>query len=217
MTRRMIAPLLFGLVGVAILLSLGVWQLQRLEWKRSVLAEIDARLAAAPVPLPPHPDPAADRYLRVTASGLLQPGEIHVYTSLGGSVGYRIVAPLLLPDGRRILLDRGFVPLADKDTPRAPGPVDVTGTLAWPQDGDPDPDRARNIWLARDVPMMARDLGTEPTLLIAATPTGEPVPMPVTVNIPNDHLQYAITWFGLALVWTVMTAYLLWRIKRRID
>ena len=102
-------------------------------------------------------------------------------------------------------------------SPRAPGPLSVTGNLAWPQEGDPDPDRAGNIWLGRDVPLLSQALGTEPVLLIASTPTGEPTPMPISINIPDNHLQYAITWFGLAVVWTVMTGYLLWRIKRRID
>lgn len=217
MTRRMIAPLLVGLLGVAVLVSLGVWQLQRLEWKRGVLAEIDARLAAAPVPVPELPDPQADRYRRVRAEGALLPGEIHVYTAgPGGRVGYRIVAPMQLADGRRILVDRGFVPLAEKDVARQPGPLAVTGSLVWPDDGPPDPDRARNIWTGRDVPLMAADLGTEPVLVVAAEtePAGGPVPLPVTVVIPNDHLGYAVTWFGLAAVWTLMTGLWLWRIKR---
>jgi surfeit locus 1 family protein len=92
-------------------------------------------------------------------------------------------------------------------------------TLIWPQEGDPEPDLDRNIWLARDTPRMAEVLGTLPVMLAVASsddPDG-PMPLPVTVNIPNDHLQYAITWFLLAVVWAVMTGYLLWRIKRRID
>ena len=66
---------------------------------------------------------------------------------------------------------------------------------------------------------MAEALGTEPVMLVAAASDDPdaPMPLPVGVNIPNDHLQYAITWFGLAVVWAVMTGYLLWRIKRRID
>ena len=80
----MIAPLVFGLVGVAILVALGAWQLRRLEWKTAILAEIDARLAAEPVPVPAAPDPMADRYRRVRAEGELLPGELHVYTSVPG-------------------------------------------------------------------------------------------------------------------------------------
>ncbi|HVH01860.1 MAG TPA: SURF1 family protein, partial [Amaricoccus sp.] len=87
---------------VAVLVSLGVWQLRRLEWKRAILAEIDMRLTAAPVAVPGSPDPIADRYLRVRAEGTLRPGEIHVYTGgPGGGVGYRIVAPLQLPHPER--------------------------------------------------------------------------------------------------------------------
>ena len=218
-TRRMVAPILVGFLGVAVLVALGVWQLQRLDWKRGVLAELEVRLAAAPVPVPDHPDPVADRYLRVRAEGALLPGEIHVYAAgPGGKVGYRVVAPFELPDGRRILLDRGFVPVADKDAPRPPGPLAVTGNLVWPDDGPPDPDRAKNVWTGRDVPLMAADLGTAPVLVVAAAvePAGGPVPLPVSVAIPNDHLGYAMTWFGLAAVWTLMTVLWLSRIKRGI-
>jgi surfeit locus 1 family protein len=222
MTRRMIAPLIFGVVGVAILLSLGFWQLRRLEWKEAILAEIATRLAADPVDVPPEPTPA-DQYLRVRASGTLEPGELHVYTSAPPrGVGYRVIAPMTLADGRRILLDRGFIPIDEKDAPRATGPITVTGTLAWPRETDTftaDPDRQKNIWFARDVDLMAGALDTDPVMLVVATSDGEggPMPLPVSVNIPNDHLQYAITWFLLAVVWTLMTAYLLYRIKRRID
>jgi len=220
MTRRMIAPLLFGLVGVAILLSLGAWQLRRLEWKTAILGEIEARLAAEPVPVPAAPDPVADRYRRVRAEGALLTGELHVYTAgPDGKVGYRVIAPMALPDGRRILLDRGFVPIAAKNAPRPPGTIAVTGNLVWPQEGPARPDLEANIWIARDVPLMAEALGTEPAMVVAAesAPADGPTPLPVTVAIPNDHLSYAITWFGLAVVWTLMTVYLLWRIKRRTD
>jgi surfeit locus 1 family protein len=222
MTRRMIAPLLFGVLGVAILVALGAWQVQRLAWKTEILDRIDARLAAAPVAVPATPDPAADQYLRVRAEGAIGPGELHVYTTgPRGAVGYRVIAPLELAGGRRILLDRGFVPIADKDAPRRLGPFSVEGSLSWPRETDgwtSAPDRDANIWFARDVPLMAGALATEPLLLVVATsdPAG-PVPMPVTASVPNNHLQYAITWFGLAVVWTLMTGYLLWRIKRRID
>ena len=220
MTRRMIVPLLVGLLGVSVLVGLGVWQLQRLEWKRGVIAEIDARLAAAPVAVPAVPDPVADRYLRVRAEGTLLPGEIHVYTAgPDGGVGYRIIAPLDLADGRRIMVDRGFVPIADKAAPRPPGRLAVTGNLVWPDDGPPAPDRAKNIWTGRDVALMAADLGTAPLLVVAAAtePAGGPIPLPVTVAIPNDHLGYAVTWFGLAAVWTLMTVLWLSRIKRGTD
>jgi surfeit locus 1 family protein len=195
---------------------------QRLAWKTALLAAIDARLTAAPVPVPAHPDPAADQYRRVRATGVIEAGEIHVYTSAPGrGVGYRVIAPLRLQDGRRILLDRGFVPIGDKDSPRRLGAIPVEGSLLWPQPDRfvPSPDLAANVWLQRDVGAMADALGTQPVLLVAARtddPAG-PLPLPVAANIPNDHLGYAITWFGLAAVWAGMTGYGLWRIKRRPD
>jgi surfeit locus 1 family protein len=223
MTRRMIGPLVFGILGVAVLVWLGVWQVQRLAWKTAILAEIGARVAAAPVAIPADPDPGRDKYLHVKAKGTIAPGELDVYTSVPGrGVGYRVIVPLQLEDGRRILLDRGFVPIDEKDAARHLGRVAVEGSLAWPQETDSytsPPDREKNIWFARDVPLMAEALGTLPVMLVTAAsddPAG-PLPLPQTVNIPNDHLQYAITWFGLAVVWAMMTGYLLWRIKRRID
>ena len=223
LTRRIVAALAFGLGGVAILLALGFWQLRRLEWKEGVLAEISARMEAPAVPVPQAPTEAAQEYLHVSAEGRLTPGEIHVYTSAPPrGVGYRVIAPLELADGRRILLDRGFVPIGEKDAPRLIGPIRVEGALLWPDDVDsytPPPDLAKNIWLSRDLPAMAAALETEPLLVVveASDDPGAPMPMPVGVNVPNDHLQYAVTWFGLAAVWAMMTGYMIWRIKRRID
>lgn len=221
MIRRMIVPLIFGLGGVAVLLTLGFWQVQRLEWKRGVLAEIDARMTAAAVEVPAAPTEAEHEYLHVAVAGMLEPGELHVYTSAPPrGVGYRVIAPLRLDDGRRVLVDRGFIAIDDKEAPRPAGPLRVEGALLWPNETDSwtgAPDLARNIWLARDVPAMAAALGTDPVMIVAAAtddPAG-PTPLPVGVNIPNNHLEYAVTWFSLAAVWAMMTGYLLWRIKRR--
>jgi surfeit locus 1 family protein len=213
----------FGLAGVAVLVGLGLWQLERLEWKTAILERISSRLAAEPVAVPAEPRPEADEYRRVRASGTVEPGELHVYTSVPRQgVGYRVIAPFRLADGRLILLDRGFVPIEAKDAPRPLGAATVEGALLWPDETDrftSPPDREENLWFARDVGLMAEALGTEPVMLVAEAGDlpGAPLPQPVTVNIPNDHLGYAVTWFGLAAVWAVMTGYALWRIERRID
>lgn len=223
MTRRMIFPILVGLVGTVILISLGVWQVQRLAWKEAIIAEIDDRIAAAPVALPAAPDPARDRFLPVTASGTITDAEIDVLVSVkGAGPGYRIVSAFDTDDGRRILLDRGFVVDGRKDEPRPAVRATVTGNLHWPDEVDrftPAPDLGRNIWFARDVPAMAATLGTEPVMIVLRD-TSEPdppaTPLPVdTSGIPNDHLEYAGTWFGLAAVWVGMTLFLLWRIRQR--
>ena len=104
--------------------------------------------------------------------------------------------------------------------PGRPGRSTVEGVLLWPDETDSftsAPDRAKNIWFARDAPLMAEALGTEPVMIVvsASDDPEAPTPLPVGVNIPNDHLGYAVTWFSLAAVWAMMTGYLLWRIKRR--
>ncbi|ETX30971.1 SURF1 family protein [Roseivivax isoporae] len=214
--KRLAAPLLIGLVGAAILVALGIWQVQRLEWKRGILTEIETTITADPVPLPAPgaADPEADRYLPVAARGTIAPGELHVLVSRKQQgAGYRIIAPFETEDGRRVLLDRGFVPTEAKAAPRRIGATRITGNLHWPEERGgftPENDLSDNIWFARDVAAMAEALGTEPLLVVVRTETPQApglVPLPVSaVGIPNDHLQYAITWFSLALIWLGMAA-----------
>ncbi len=214
--RRILFPLIFGLAGLGVLLWLGMWQLQRLAWKEGVLAEIDSRIAATPVALPEVVSEENDKYLPVNVSGEMLLGEVHVLVSVKQvGAGYRIIQPFNT-QGRTILIDRGFIPTTAKLADRVTGEMDVTGNLHWPDEIDsytPEPDIGGNIWFARDVPALAASLGAEPVLLIARSRTDPNVtPLPVdTAGIPNDHLQYAITWFGLALVWAAMTGYFLWR------
>ncbi len=219
----MIAPLLFGLIGASILIGLGVWQVQRLAWKERILSQIEARLGDAPVALPEVPDPVADRYLPVSVSGQFVGEPLFVLTSdRDAGPGYRVIERFDTMEGRRIMVDRGFLPEDQREVPRTAREMTVTGTLHWPDETDsftPQPDAARGIWFARDVPSMAAALATEPVLIVARSDTGDGIaPVPVdTTGIPNNHLQYAITWFSLAIVWLGMTVLLLWRIRRPTD
>ncbi|MEM9049411.1 MAG: SURF1 family protein [Pseudomonadota bacterium] len=217
--RRIVFTLLVGGLGLATLLSLGVWQLQRLAWKEGVLAEIAARMNA-PLPVfPARPEEARDEYRLVRVTGEIGARELHVLTSARpDGPGFRIIAPLTLADGRRVLVDRGFVPEAAKSLPRSGGPAQITANILWPDDVTrytPAPDERRNMWFARDAVAMAKALGTEPVMLVARSDTGAGIrPLPVTVNIPNDHLEYALTWFGLAAGWAGMTLLFLIRGQR---
>lgn len=221
MRTPLLFSLLFGLLGAAILIWLGVWQLQRLEWKQDILSNIERRIAAEPVALPEQPDPAADRFLPVVAAGTVFGEEIHVLVSQKNiGAGYRVIAVFETDTGRRILLDRGFIKVDQKAADRPTGAAEVIGNLHWPDEKGsfiPEPDLKAEIWFARDVDAMAAHLNTEALLLVARETSidNDPVaPLPVdTVGIPNDHLQYALTWFSLALIWILMTFTFVWRAR----
>jgi len=218
--RSFIFPVLLGVIGAAILCALGLWQMQRLDWKEGILSDIEQRLAADYVNIPEAPSHAVDNYRGVEVGGQLMGPELHVLTSLKpDGPGFRVIRKLDILDGRMILADLGFVPEAQKDDLREVGAVFIEGNLIWPDETDsytPEPNLERNIWFARDVEKMAETLKTEPIMVAARSvvPQINTTPMPVTVNIPNNHLEYAITWFSLMVVWILMTLFWLWRIKR---
>ena len=221
--KRVAIPLIFGVVGCAVLIALGVWQLQRLAWKEGLLAEIDARIYDAPVALPPSLNEERDRYLPVRVAGRTLGREIDVLVSTKEQgAGFRVISAFETDGGQVIMVDEGYVRQTEKDAARPPVDMVVTGNVHWPDEVDgftPAPDLGAEIWFARDVPAMAAHLETEPVLVIARTVTGtdaRATPLPVTTDgIPNSHLGYAVQWFGLALVWAGMTAFFVWRMQRR--
>jgi surfeit locus 1 family protein len=219
--RRYVFPILMGVVGVAILMSLGFWQLRRMEEKRVYLDEIEARIGNAPIPLPAVPEEGPHKFQAVFADGRFTGEYLEVLAGQkDASPGVLVVAAFALPDGRRIMVQRGFVEEEARAVPRPPHDAKVEGNLHWPQDtssSTPPPDAKTGLWFARDVATMAARLQTEPTLIVARAPTGDGIaPMPVdTSGIPNDHWGYAIQWFLLAATWAGMTVFLLWRIRTR--
>jgi len=217
--------LVLGFGGLAILLWLGFWQLDRLTRKAEKLAEIDARMQASPLAVPDAPAQAEHNYLQVFATGSLTGEEIHVLTSKkNAGPGFLVISKLVLGEGRKVLVDLGFVPETRKNEKRHQGAVELTGSLFWPNEMDPlftpDPDLVGNRWFARDLPAMAAILETEPVLIVASAVQPEsdnmPTPVRVAANIPNNHLEYAVTWFSMAACWLAMTVCLIWRIKRRM-
>ncbi len=222
--RRSLFFFSIGLGGAAILVSLGIWQVQRLDWKLGVIADIDARIEAAPIPLPDVLDPVNDAYLPVEIRGVLDPTYLRVLVSQKEiGAGYRIISAFDM-GGRRVLLDRGFTPVDQPNIPSHEGSVTVRGNLQWPQETDdftPAPDIAKNIWFAREIDDMAEALKTEPVLVVAKKTSfnDAPIsPLPVdTTAIPNDHLSYAITWFSLAAIWLAMTFAFTMRARRALN
>ena len=220
--KRYIAPVAIGVVGVAILLSLANWQIHRLTWKQGILDEISAMMAHEPAPVWQAVEPNYQRYAPVVMDGVAGDRELHVLVShkqLGP--GYRIVTSFAT-EGRTLMLDQGFVADEDRDKARSVLAGRVSGNLHLPEDrssSTPENDVAGNIWFARDLDQMAVELEVEPVLVVLRDADGlDPMvtPLPLdTAAIPNDHMQYAITWFSLALVWSGMTLFWLWRIRRR--
>ena len=220
MTRRMFFPLFLGTIGALALCALGVWQVQRLAWKTDIIATIEAKLADDPVSLPAELTEAEHEYLAVEIGGALEGPELHVLTSVKNKgPGFRVIRAFKTLDNRSILVDLGFVQETDKNADRPAGAYFMSGNVLWPDETDgftAEPNTEKNIWFARDVPKMAKALGTEPVMITVKTVTPErsETPLPVTTNIPNDHLGYAITWFSLMAIWIGMTAFLLYRIKK---
>ncbi|WP_440982482.1 SURF1 family protein [Shinella sumterensis] len=218
----------FLLVLVAVFVGLGTWQVQRLFWKLDLIARVDARVHAAPVPAPAGPvDAAADEYRHVTAVGLFE----HDKTALVQAVtergaGFWVMTPLRADGARTILVNRGFVP-ADRSgedarlgSELAAGPVTVTGLLRISEPGggflranDPMADR----WFSRDVAAIAAAKGLQNVApyFIDADATPNPGGLPVggltVVTFRNSHLVYALTWFALA----VMSAFAAYSVHRR--
>lgn len=225
--RRFIGPMVLGIVGTAVLTSLGMWQLQRLEWKEGELARIEAMIPAAPIALPVDPDPVEDEYRSVVVTGRFDGTDIPVFLSHDVGPIYRLVAAFETDAGRRVLVDRGYVSgLSDLDPAlrtQAADNVEIVGNLHWPDEVDnwtPDPD-TRGVYFGRDVAALSAALGTEALLIAvrqASVNTPPATALPVTSQgIPNNHLGYAVQWFGLAIVWAGMTLILLWRTAKRGD
>ena len=221
MSSRQIAFSIFAVAGLALLLALGTWQVQRMHWKAGLLAEMEAELYAAPGALPARIDPGADQWRAVAAEGRFTGEDALVMASRKGVGPGWLLVSVFETGGRRVLVDRGFLRDSLREVPRPGVEAAITGNLHWPDEVGrftPDPDLERGLWYARDVPALAEVLGAEPALVILRTTSeGAPaaVPTPLdTAHVPDNHLNYAITWFSLAAIWAVMTTVLLWRMRR---
>jgi surfeit locus 1 family protein len=216
--RQILFPIVIGLGGMVVLLWLGFWQFDRLEWKLGIIDDINARVAADPVPLPAAPNPDVDNYLTVIMQGAATGEEIRFLDSgTAAGTGHHIISAFVTADGRSVMLDQGLLPLYEDEGVALTAEVTVQGNLIWPDDISRQAP-IEDEWYARDVPAMAQALGTEPLLVVlyAASQYDERLtPLAVdTRNIKNDHLEYAITWFLLAVVWFSMTGFYVVRSMR---
>ena len=237
--RGILEPTIFALVGVAILVGLGIWQLDRKVWKENLIVAMTARLAQAPADLPPREqwsglDRQRAEFSRVGFPAEFLPGQQALVYSAGSAFrpdvkgpGYWVFAPARLAGGSLVIVDRGFVPLDRKDaagmTPA--GSLDIVGVLRWPETRGlftPADDVKANTWYMRDIKTMAAAHNWNAVapfyveMESPVPPGGLPKPGRLVVNLPDNHLQYAITWFGLAFGLTCVYAlFVVRRLRRR--
>ncbi|MEM9590978.1 MAG: SURF1 family protein [Pseudomonadota bacterium] len=236
-TPALIKLSLAALVGFVILIWLGQWQLQRLEWKQGIIQRIETRIGRKPMSLERAVEIAEQgrdpNYLRVAVEGRFHNGlERYLYSiSKDGQPGWHVITPLEAASGSVVLVDRGFVPDDRKDPKtRREGQfedvVTVTGLVRAsekPNMFSPDNDATANQWFTRDLGSMTRSMFPEATVEVAPffldseaveVPGGWPAGGQTRVELPNKHLEYAVTWFLLAAcllivyvsyVWSVLT------------
>lgn len=217
------------LVVLAILISLGTWQVERLHWKEGLLADIAERRAAVPVPLADIESMAEQggdiEYRTVTATGrYINNKERHFFATWRGQTGYYIYTPLQLEDARYLFVNRGFVPYENKEPEmrmqgQLTGQQTVTGLAraklpAKPSWLVPNNDVVKNIFYWKDLDVMASSVDLDKASVVpffvdadsTPNPAGFPIGGVTQVDLPNDHLQYAFTWYGLAVVLAVVVA-----------
>jgi surfeit locus 1 family protein len=230
----LIEATVFTLVGVAILIGLGIWQLDRKTWKENLIATANTRLARAPEDLPPRASwprlmPEGNEYARVTFPAEFLDGEEALVYTAGSAFrpdvkgpGYWVFAPARLAGGSIVVINRGFVPPDAKDpatraegTPH--GSIDIVGVMRWPETRGlftPADEPQHNVWYLRDPTTIAaaKKWPTAAPFYIEqeqpVPPGGLPLAGKLVVDLPDNHLQYAITWFGLALA--LVGVYVTW-------
>ena len=241
--RGVVGLAVIALVMVGVLVSLGVWQLQRRVQKHDLVAALTERLAAAPVALPEPAQwasltAAADEFKRVRFTAAYSPGPDAMVYSSGSAIradvagpGTWAMLPAQLRGGKTVVVNAGFVPNTMQDRAqqdRAVGPlktgapVEMIGYLRFPEQAGTltaTADPGKRLWFARDIAAMAHALGwgeVAPFYIDLEAPvpaSGVPKPGPLDVHLKDDHLQYAITWFGLAAA--VAIAFGFWLAQRR--
>lgn len=216
-TKSLVGFTSLMLAAFALLIGLGVWQLKRLHWKEGLIAEIETRTKGEPISLDQAIASAREgkdpSYYRVKVEGRFDHAkELYLYAVSEGRVGWHVITPFRTDDGAVVLIDRGFVPdelrnPASRVKGELDGPVAVTGIVRMPETQGaftPDNEIGANRWFWRDLLAMARSIGAPlvaPFYLEAEksdVPGGWPEGGQTRLDLPNNHLQYALTWFLLA-------------------
>ena len=240
MRRLLLAVAIAG--AFVVLIGLGTWQMQRLEWKEALIAAAEER-PTAPAVAAPGPAAWADfsiddwRYRRVSLTGTFAPAEAYFWISLSepngplGGLGFMVLAPFQTTDGWSVLVNRGFVPDDRRDPASRPGSAPPEGVVTVeglvrrddpPSFVTPSPDLAERVFYARDIEAIAAALGTagpvapyQVDLVAAETPAGGlPQAGESRMTFTNNHLGYAFTWYGIAAALLGVVGTMMWRSRR---
>ena len=218
MNKKWLFVVFIAIPGLLVLLSLGVWQTKRLAWKEALLENISNNLRAEPSLLTTGVKKSEHNYQMVKVKGVLEPQSIFILIPIKGSgAGFRVISPLKVKGGSKILVDRGVIKEKEKLRVKTSGQQRVVvGYLSWPNETDyftPEPNFKRNIWFSRDLEKMAKFLKTQP-ILVVATENRLDASIKMrdpTDDIPNNHFQYAITWFLMSILWFGMSVYFVYK------
>jgi surfeit locus 1 family protein len=226
--RTWLGLLVPALLAFIVLIGLGTWQIQRKTWKEALIAALTAQLAAPPVALPaakdwPSLDAASAEYHRVEFRAQFDYADEALVWAAAAAFrpdvsgpGYWVFTPAHLTDGGLVMVNRGFVPDGRQKTlaqSNVPGVIDMVGAMRWPDTRHwftPNDEPAQNLWFSRDPQSIAaaKNLGAVAPFFIEqeapVPPGGLPQPGKIVVDLPDNHLQYAVTWYGLALVLVIM-------------
>ena len=218
LARKLLFPLGLGLFGVTILCMLGTWQINRLNWKNSLINEVINSISMEPQTVELENIDINSQYLSVVFEGQFLEDEIHVLFSLKPyGPGFKIIKPFKLKSGEIILVDLGFVKERDKNINRKIKATKIMGNIFFPNETDyftPSPNFTKNIWFSRDLEKMSSFLNSSPRMLILSSDLdiSNIVVTPLSPNFVNNHLQYSVTWFSMAVSWLFMSVYLVSRV-----
>ena len=198
------AALLTGVAFFFVLFTLlGAWQLQRREWKHALIERVEARVHAAPAA---SFEPDAE-YTHVRLEGRFESASLRAQANTVLGAGFWELTPFRLDSGAYVLINRGFVPLGEHSAPPPSGPQTVTGLLRLSEPGGAflrANEPAAKRWFSRDVAAIAAQLGlgrAEP-YFIDQDAHGPREAWPqgglTVIHFPDNHLQYALTWFALS-------------------
>jgi surfeit locus 1 family protein len=198
-------------IGIVILLGLGFWQVERLEWKTAYLTKIENAINAPPIPLPEETVIKAEDwdFRAITAGGALLHGQqfylrprVH-----DGQVGGHVITPLKRSDGSILLVNRGFAP-EDRlqDLEQHSGFIALEGMARIPNqtpgEFTPENDAEKDMWYWLDLPTLSEQFDLENLLpiILYQSKTSEEYPIggQGSIDVPNNHLHYALFWFTMA-------------------